>query len=198
VLGGVGPVRSALAGMGLASQGNWPSWTAPPTLPCPVADHGCSSRLSAERSTAAGHHEIDALAAAVRASPAQLNQRHVAAAIGDQRLQIRVPVAQAAPARQQDRDIARLERRAWRRQLVRVCPAIRHQRPSTSSGLRTRRRVGAAGRSGAFTSPTTTVVAAGRRGFSSGTALAAAWATSRTSGQVTVPPTTARGQAGRW
>jgi hypothetical protein len=71
------------------------------------------------------------------------NQRHVASAVGDQRRQIRVPIQQTAATRQQGRDIPRLGRRAWR------CPALRHQRPTISVGLRTWRRVGAARRRGA-------------------------------------------------
>jgi hypothetical protein len=42
-------------------------------------------------------------------------QRHIASASGDQALQVRFPAPVAASARQQDRERARLERRAWRR-----------------------------------------------------------------------------------
>jgi hypothetical protein len=64
--------------------------------------------------------------------------------------------------------------RARRRQLVRICPDLRHQRPSTTTGLRAGRPVGAAGRRAAFTVPSITVVAPARLTFTNGTVLAAA------------------------
>ena len=59
---------------------------------------------------AVGHYEIDALASEVGTALAQPDQRRVAMAAGDQGFQVRVPVPQAAATRQQNRDIARLER----------------------------------------------------------------------------------------
>jgi hypothetical protein len=50
-----------------------------------------------------------------------------------------------------------MERRAWRRQFVHVCPVLRHQRHRTSAGLRTRRRVGATGGSANATQVNSTV-----------------------------------------
>ena len=65
-----------------------------------------------------GADHVDARAPALRAAPAQMDQRHVAAAGRDQGGKVRVALMAARPAGQHHAHIAGPQRRPRRRQLV--------------------------------------------------------------------------------
>lgn len=66
--------------------------------------------LPAERRHGVRDDEIDEPASAVGAAPAEVDEGRVTMAGGDQGLQVRVGAPQAAPAGEQDGDVAGLER----------------------------------------------------------------------------------------
>jgi hypothetical protein len=99
-------------------------------------------------------------------SAIHLHQWHVAAAGSDQLGEIGILRVAARLAPDMHPVSGGARDRAGRRQFVGVRPALRHQRPKTSVGLRTRW-------DGAFASPITILLAPGRLAFPNGMARAA-------------------------